>query len=231
MNPAMQSLSRSIIAIFFTFLILLGISCQKNANENIETIGWLQLGKQVWMDKNLRVNTFRNGDSIPEARSRGDWVKAAKDHTPAWCYYNNDPLIGEEYGVMYNWYAVNDPRGLAPEGWRVPTDNDWAALENYFGASVAGTKMKCDTSAIESKLTEDVIKFCAPLGGYRSRDGNFTGLKEFTYLSGVTEDHLPEAKDKIFIWGRGLHVDNATAMRCGLDKEFGLYVRCVRDRK
>lgn len=60
-------------------------------------------------------------------------------------------------------------------------------------------------------------------------DGNFHGLEEFTYLTGVIEDKLPESKDRFFIWGRGLHVANATVMRCGLDKEFGLYVRCLRD--
>jgi uncharacterized protein (TIGR02145 family) len=231
MYPNMPSISQIcnifITGIFITSFILLDVSCQRSAKENAGAIGWLQIGDQVWMDKNLSVRTFRNGDPIPEVRSPEDWVKAARDHKPAWCYYDNDATIGEEYGVMYNWYAVNDPRGLAPEGWHVPTDNDWVTLENYFGVSIAGTKMKCDTTS--ATLSGSVIKFCAPLGGYRTRDGNFTGLNEFTYLSGVTEDHLPEAKDKIFIWGRGLHVNNATAMRCGLDKEFGLYVRCVRD--
>jgi uncharacterized protein (TIGR02145 family) len=190
-----------------------------------EVIRQVKIGTQIWMDKNLNVKSFRNGDAIPEARSAEEWRKAAREETPAWCYYQNDSITGEKYGIMYNWYAVNDSRGLAPAGWRVATNEDWIILEEYFGLANAGTKMKCDSI---NTLSESSAKICVPLGGYRTRDGNFTGLAEFAYLSSATQERLPESKDKFFIWGRGIHIDNATVMRCGLDKEFGLYVRCVR---
>jgi uncharacterized protein (TIGR02145 family) len=90
------------------------------------------IGSQVWMTKNLDVATFRNGDPIPEAKSNEEWEKAIDEKKPAWCYYNNDIKKGELYGKLYNWYAVNDPRGLAPLGWHIPTINEWTNLNDYL---------------------------------------------------------------------------------------------------
>jgi uncharacterized protein (TIGR02145 family) len=194
-------------------------------------IGEIRLGNQIWMDRHLSVKTFRNGDSIPEARSIVEWQKAGEEKKPAWCYYNNDPVIGNNYGVMYNWYAVTDPRGLAPYGWHVPTNEEWIILENHVGVSHAGSKIKCDSVQGTHRDASGTRNFCALLGGYRTIQGDFTGLDEFVYLSSASEEKLPDSKDKFFIWGRGLHVKNAGAMRCGLEKEFGLYVRCVRNNK
>jgi uncharacterized protein (TIGR02145 family) len=218
--------------IFLSVFSLLSCGAQKKDNQiNSIEIGEIQMGSQIWMDKHLSVKTFRNGDPIPEAQSREAWKNAGIERKPAWCYYENDPGTGEKYGVMYNWYAVSDPRGLAPEGWHIPTNEDWITLENYFGIPDAGTKMKCDSLQHKNTDRKGNTDFCILLGGYRTIEGIFTGLGEFTYLTGVTEDQLPESKDKYFIWGRGLHSENAKVMRCGLEKEFGLYVRCVRDMK
>lgn len=101
------------------------------------------IGKQVWMARNLDVSTFRNGDPIPEAKTDTEWIKAAEEGRPAWCYYNNDPAKGAKYGKLYNWYAVSDPRGLAPQGWHVPSDTEWNVLTDYLGGEAkAGAKMK-----------------------------------------------------------------------------------------
>jgi hypothetical protein len=79
----------------------------------------------VWMTKNLDVSTFRNGDPIPEAKSEKEWENAAKNQKPAWCYYDNDVQNGKKYGKLYNWYAVNDSRGLAPKGYHIPSESEW----------------------------------------------------------------------------------------------------------
>lgn len=101
------------------------------------------IGSQVWMAANLDVATFRNGDPIPEAKSKEDWLAAYGSESPAWCYYNNDPKNGQKYGRLYNWYAVNDPRGIAPAGWHVPTDSEWRELiATYGGMSSAYSKLK-----------------------------------------------------------------------------------------
>ena len=80
-----------------------------------------QINKLNWMVKNLDVTTFRNGDKIPEAKTTQQWLKAAKDGKPAWCYYDNKKENGAKYGKLYNWYAINDKRGLAPKQYRLPS--------------------------------------------------------------------------------------------------------------
>ncbi len=97
----------------------------------------VKIGDQVWMAENLGVSRYRNGDPIPEVQDPEKW-KSLK--TGAWCYYKNDEEYGEIYGKLYNWHAVNDPRGLAPEGWHVPSDKEWMKLERYLGMSKEETE-------------------------------------------------------------------------------------------
>lgn len=97
--------------------------------ENKETSSTLpknaiKVGKQIWMNKNLTVTKFRNGDLIKEAKSDEEWEKGG----PSWCYYNNDPSTEEKYGKLYNYAALTDKRGLAPEGWAIPSVDDFRIL-------------------------------------------------------------------------------------------------------
>ena len=82
----------------------------------------VKIGTQVWTTKNLNVSTFRNGDTIPEVKTNEEWIEAARIQQPAWCYYENDSMNGAKYGKLYNWYAMNDTRGLAPIGYHIPSD-------------------------------------------------------------------------------------------------------------
>jgi uncharacterized protein (TIGR02145 family) len=110
------------------------------------------IGEQVWMSENLNVDKFRNGDSIPQAKSEEEWKKAGESRQPAYCYYENDPANGAKYGKLYNWYAVMDPRGLAPKGWHVPSDAEWRLLTDYLGGvEVAGAKIKSTRGWYEYK--------------------------------------------------------------------------------
>ena len=79
--------------------------------------GAKKIGNQIWMTENLKVKKYRNGDIIPQVQDSLQWSQLT---TGAWCYYENDP----SKGILYNWFAVNDPRGLAPEGWHIPTDKE-----------------------------------------------------------------------------------------------------------
>jgi len=93
-----------------------------------------------WTKQNLDVTTYRNGDPIPEVTDYTVWATLT---TGAWCYYNNNPANGAIYGKMYNWYAINDPRGLAPIGWHVPSITEWTTLRTCMGGqSVAGGALK-----------------------------------------------------------------------------------------
>jgi hypothetical protein len=90
------------------------------------------IGTQQWQAKNLDVAFYRNGDPIPQVTDATAWASLT---TGAWCYYNNDSTQGNKYGKLYNWYAVNDPRGLAPQGWHIPSDTEWTILETTLDGS------------------------------------------------------------------------------------------------
>jgi uncharacterized protein (TIGR02145 family) len=92
------------------------------------------IGGQCWMMENLKVTHYRNGDPIPHVPNIGEWYGLSSG---AYCDYNNDPGNVETYGRLYNWYAVDDSRNIAPEGWHVPTDDEWKQLEMYLGMSQA----------------------------------------------------------------------------------------------
>lgn len=123
---------KHVLAFFFTVLFI--------QMTNAQTV---TIGTQVWATKNLNVTTFRNGDPIPQAKTDAEWKAAGENKQPAWCYYDNNAANGAKYGILYNWYAVNDPRGLAPEGFHIPTDSEWDTLVSFLGGEdVARKKMK-----------------------------------------------------------------------------------------
>ena len=94
----------------------------------------INIGSQVWMKKNLDVSTFRNGDTIPQLISNEEWKAALENKIPAWCYYNNDVLNGDKYGKIYNFWAIQDQRGLAPKGWHIPSQTEFQNLLKHYDA-------------------------------------------------------------------------------------------------
>jgi uncharacterized protein (TIGR02145 family) len=130
-----------IILIRFILSCLLFSGCA-NKN-NLNTLKTVRIDAQEWMSENLNAGSFRNGDPIPEARSDEEWRKAGQEGMPAWCYYENNAENGVKYGKLYNWYAVTDKRGLAPDGWHISSDAEWRNTTDYLGGEdAAGTKMK-----------------------------------------------------------------------------------------
>lgn len=130
-----------------------------------------------WSTTNLSVTTYRNGDPIPEVTDPTAWINLT---TGAWCYYNNDPATEPVYGRLYNWYAVNDPRGLAPVGYHVATDTEWNTLTLCLGGTfVAGAKLKEAGFAHWDSLNTGATNssgFTALPGGARSIVGAFQGI-------------------------------------------------------
>jgi uncharacterized protein (TIGR02145 family) len=103
----------------------------------------VRIGNQEWMTRNLDVDRFRNGDLIPHIESDVEWEESGENGQPAWCYYDNDPENGKKYRKLYNWFAVNDPRGLAPEGSHITSQKEWTILVEFLGGfEIAGLKMK-----------------------------------------------------------------------------------------
>ena len=96
----------------------------------------VKIGDQLWMAENLKVTHYRNGEEIPYLRSDSTWAldTLERNNTPgAFCAYNNDINCADTCGYLYNWFAVNNPNGLAPEGWHVPSDEEWKQLELFMG--------------------------------------------------------------------------------------------------
>lgn len=182
------------------------------------------IGKQVWMTQNLNVDKFRNGDPIPEAKTEEEWQKAGKNGKPAWCYYNNNPDNGDRYGKLYNWYAVNDPRGLAPEGWKIPSDEDWSRLIDFLGGeSVAGTKMKSYDFWAGSGNGTNESGFSGLPGGSRNYKGAFSPVGESGYWWSSTE------LNTFLAWNRYMFCIGGGVYRHFFGKNDGYSVRCLRD--
>ena len=189
----------------------------------------IQICNQTWMCKNLNIDTYRNGDPIPEVTDSAPWVNLK---TGAWCYYKNDPANGAIYGKLYNWHAVNDPRGLAPDGYHIPTDAEWTELENCLGGSVvAGGKLK-STGTIEggdglwniSNNATNESGFSGLPGGARGYVGVYTaiGRRGFWWSSTVYYNTL--------ILSRYLQNDSFDINNTNYPDYFGLSVRCVKDK-
>lgn len=121
---------------FFTlYLALSNTTLAQITDINGQNYQTVVIGSQTWMSENLNTNKFRNGNTIPEAKSAEEWKKACENYQPAWCYYNNDPTNEFKYGKLYNFWAVIDARGIAPNGWRVPKDSDFKILLNHLGTT------------------------------------------------------------------------------------------------
>lgn len=115
-----------------------------NASNEIE--GPVEVGNQIWSNRNLSVSNFRNGDVIPEAKTPAEWQEFCKSNKPAFVYLNFDPKNGKKYGKLYNFHAVVDSRGLAPKGWHVPSKTEFESLISFLGGKYeAGKKIRATT--------------------------------------------------------------------------------------
>ncbi len=184
----------------------------------------VKIGTQEWTIKNLDLVTFRNGDTIPEANTFEAWGKASEEGKSAWCYYDNDPKNGKKYGKLYNWYAVNDPRGLAPKGYHVPTKAEWDSLVSYLGGKeIAGKKLKSTEGWLEEGNGTNESGFSGLPGGYRNYNGPFLDVGGNLNWWSSTE------YDAYLAWNVLLNCTNDLVYSLKNTGGFGFSVRCLRD--
>lgn len=197
---------------------------------------------RTWSSKNLDVTHYKNGDPIPLVTGTTEWSKLT---TGAYCYYNNDKSNSDTYGLLYNWYAVNDKRGLAPTGWKIPTDLEWSTLRNTLGVTSGGRLKKTGTTNWLSPnlgATNDT-SFTALPGGFRNVAWSYKtfnyGQNAFTDLNrvgywwssnnsdiGPYGPHAGFVKisyDSIFFDVRFV------SSNAGYNKSAGLSIRLIRD--
>ena len=184
----------------------------------------ITIGNQTWSSKNLDIATYRNGDPIPEVQDKTAWANL---NTGAWCYYANNTSNGIIYGKLYNWYAVNDPRGLAPIGFHIPSDAEWTTLTTYLGGEpIAGGKMKeAGTSHWLSPNTgaTNSSGFAGLPGGLRDGNVNFHEIGAFGGWWSSLGNSQGDA------WARGLSSVDGIVLAGETDKIKGFSVRCVKD--
>lgn len=184
----------------------------------------VKIGNQIWMAQNLNVAIFRNGDSIPHLQKAEDWERAGKEQKPAWCYYNNDPANESRYGKLYNWYAVNDARGLAPAGWHIPSDMEWKQLTDQLGGNeLAGNKLKSSQGWARHGNGTNESGFGGLPGGYRYDYGFFNYGELFAIWWASPVDYIS------FAWLYYQAYNFGNAFRYFPNKAFGFSVRCVKD--
>lgn len=218
---------------FICFMILTVVGFNVNAQAvkdiNGNVYRTIKYGMQEWTASNLNVNTFRNGDVIQEAKTKEEWIKAGSDGKPAWCYFKNNIENGKKYGKLYNWHAINDPRGLAPAGWRIPINNDWMTLiKNLLGVDYAGPKMK-NITGWKSKNGVNKIGFSALPAGVRDENGEFNFLGTVGQWWSNTEP--VEVKKSNMIFSVKLNDNTVEVSYVKIKKATGLSVRCIRDVK
>jgi len=184
----------------------------------------VKIGTQTWMIENLDVDHFRNGEAILHAVTSAAWVRAGQEGKAAWCYYENKDDASPRYGKLYNWYALNDPRGLAPEGWRVATDADWRLVTDYLGGEdAAGTKMKSSSGWSQKGNGTNESGFSGLPGGSRNLYGEFAYGEKAGYWWTSTEN------DTELAWYRVIDESPYYVYRTNYSKANGLSVRCVKN--
>ncbi|MFN4766446.1 MAG: fibrobacter succinogenes major paralogous domain-containing protein, partial [Bacteroidota bacterium] len=155
----------------------------------------VQIAGLWWMQENLSVTRYQNGDSIPDGTA--DHAAWAQLSTGAWAYPDSQAALRRSFGLLYNWYAVNDPRGLCPTGWRLPTHDEWTALTHALGGETkAGAVLKARQGWLPALAGRDEKDFRGLPAGFRGSDGTYGGLGAYAYWWSSTGSGINGA------WGR-----------------------------
>jgi len=211
----------------------------------------ITIGTQCWMAENLKVTHYPNGDAIPLITDNTVWSNLAYDNTSdAYSYYDNSSANATTYGALYtyaaaigdNWARDNTAnQGVCPDGWHLPTDNDWKQLEMALGMSQAeadatgwrgtneGSKLAGNAAlwyngTLENNADFGTSGFSALPSGYRYYDyGNFSFLGSTGRWWSATKYNSSLA------YYRYLYYNYAEVGRYYDNKSYGFSVRCVRD--
>lgn len=205
------------------------------------------IGDRVWMTENLRVTTFNNGDTIRVVRNDSIWAADVRDQMqPAYAFFRNDSSTIEPFGNLYSYYVITDERGIAPEGWRVPTEEDWKSLETAAGMpegdldrngwagaeqNIAGKLQATDEFAWDqsggANFTNE-LGFNWVGGSIRYAFGGFEALASLERFSSIwSADEDPANTDNV--WRRLARYDRSDIRRHPVPKATAMSIRLVKD--
>lgn len=239
---------RKVFYIIVIMSLFINNSCKNNLSEPIDTeieysgeitdiegniYNTIQIGNQLWMADNLRTTKYCNGDEINDTTGFINWELIM---TGTFCNYNHDENFVSSYGRLYNWFAVNDHRGLAPVGWHIPSDDDWKELEEYLGMSQeeadmvgprenneVGLKLKSTSGWYDNGNGTNESGFTAVPSGFCGNYGDFDGdgFDAIFWSSTLNNEDIP--------WRRGLGYIAIGVARYSNSKNYGFSVRCIKD--
>lgn len=230
MPPKFICLAGYIIA---TIIIICSVaSCEKeksspkqiiDADGNIYTA--INIGHQQWLVENIHTSSYRNGDPIEFVTLDSQWVQISQG---AYCVYRNDSNFLNPFGYLYNWKAISDSRGIAPEGWRIAGDEDWNELINYLGgADIAGGRIKqagVQYWMIPNQIDSFKTNFNALPGGLRLNNGSFNYQSERGLWWSKTDiDSINASAFALYHYAKRID-------RFIYNKKGGMSVRCVKWR-
>ena len=204
------------------------------------TYSVVEIGDQCWFSENLRTTTYADGTAIPAGLTDGEWVSTTSGATAVYgegssTCSNVSPDIDacdeaqslEEYGRLYNWYAVDDARGLCPTGWHVPTDGEWTDLEDFITAQgfsgSEGTALKSTYGWYAGGNGTDDFGFSALPGGSRNSNGGYFSSAGY---GGELWSSSPSGGNA---WTRNLGYYYPDILRQYYSPRYGFSVRCLRD--
>jgi uncharacterized protein (TIGR02145 family) len=230
------------IGAFYLFILLAGCGGEKTQesekkDENNQQIVLaetpdlpssteIKIGDQIWMTQNLNVDKFKNGDTIPQAINDEEWKLANENKKPCWAYYDYDETNGEKYGKLYNWFAVKDKRGIAPEGWHVASNTEWTQLIEFLGGNeIAGKKLKSSKGwAKNGNGTNEVGFFGLPSGVF-----HFTGGSQYNSVLNIAQWWTSSQKDDDQAYAPALSSEKDNIITWMPDLGYGFSVRCIKN--
>lgn len=190
-------------------------TCTFTDIRNGKTYKTIKIGKQTWMAENLDVDTFQNGEPIPNLKTNEAWFNSGINEKPACCNYDNDPIENRrKYGKLYNWYAVNDPRGLAPKGYRIPSKKDFDELLLNFGGE--------GKNAFQALVEDNNIGFFALPGGWCNEGGYFECIELGGRYWSSSEDGIGSSRMVVGFTFKDIKLTNA-------QRQMGFSVRCLQE--
>lgn len=185
----------------------------------------LKIGEQTWMGENLRVKRYRNGEPIERVSLASDWAT----ESPKYGVYGNIDAVAEVAGNFYNWFAATDPRNIAPEGWRVPTEADWTKLVNYLGGdAVAGGKLKSNSTT--PAFWQNPNTGATNSSGFGAIGGGVAGANNLganLYIQGIYWSRSDVNPNTGLV--RILEHNHAQAIYSGANKKNGYSIRLIKD--
>jgi uncharacterized protein (TIGR02145 family) len=187
---------------------------------DLSSFDTVKIGNQIWSSKNMSIKKFLNGDPIPNAKSSDDWIKAGLEQKPVYCAYENDENYENQFGLMYNWWAINDPRGLIHKDFRIPSRDDFEVLKKSVSKNGNLLKSKICKNGLDS------FGLSLMPGGFRSSKGKFGEKGNGFYYWSKSSGGGFTGKEGYYL---RLYEHISSFSVYSENKAIGMYVRILKD--